>query len=63
LLLTAFQPIIGISAEEVVGVEALTRFVMYDGASADIWFREAATVGLGTELEIAALHRCPVCAP
>jgi EAL domain-containing protein (putative c-di-GMP-specific phosphodiesterase class I) len=56
LLLTAFQPITEISAGNVVGVEALTRFVTYDGASADIWFREAAAVGLGTELELAALH-------
>jgi EAL domain-containing protein (putative c-di-GMP-specific phosphodiesterase class I) len=61
LLLTAFQPITRISAGKLVGVEALTRFVTYDGASADIWFREAAAVGLGPELELAALH-CAVTA-
>ncbi|MEI2277373.1 EAL domain-containing protein [Paenarthrobacter ilicis] len=56
LLLTAFQPVHGLPAGEVVGVEALTRFVGVDGASADVWFNEAAAAGLGTELEVAALH-------
>ncbi|MEV7605839.1 EAL domain-containing protein [Paenarthrobacter sp. NPDC089322] len=55
LLLTAFQPVHALPEGEVVGVEALTRFVGADGASADIWFREAEAAGLGTELEIAAL--------
>ncbi|MFE4196077.1 EAL domain-containing protein [Paenarthrobacter sp. NPDC056912] len=56
LLLTAFQPVHSLPDGEVVGVEALTRFVGEDGAGADVWFREAAAAGLGTELEIAALH-------
>ncbi|MFP5368912.1 MAG: EAL domain-containing protein, partial [Actinomycetes bacterium] len=56
LLLTAFQPISELPIGNVIGVEALTRFVTSDGASADVWFREAAAVGLETELEIAALH-------
>ncbi|MBT2521161.1 EAL domain-containing protein [Arthrobacter sp. ISL-28] len=56
LLLTAFQPINELPAGNVIGVEALTRFVSHDGASADVWFREAAAAGLGTDLEIAALH-------
>jgi EAL domain-containing protein (putative c-di-GMP-specific phosphodiesterase class I) len=56
LLLTAFQPINELPAGDVIGVEALTRFVGLDGASADVWFREAAAAGLGTDLEIAALH-------
>ncbi|KRE60508.1 hypothetical protein ASG92_21370 [Arthrobacter sp. Soil736] len=56
LLLTAFQPINELPAGDVIGVEALTRFVGHDGASADVWFREAAAAGLGTDLEIAALH-------
>ncbi|NQD90083.1 EAL domain-containing protein [Paenarthrobacter sp. CM16] len=55
-LLTAFQPVHALPTGDVVGVEALTRFVGEDGASADIWFNEAAAAGLGTELEIAALH-------
>ncbi|MBT2538434.1 EAL domain-containing protein [Arthrobacter sp. ISL-69] len=56
LLLTAFQPINELPAGKVIGVEALTRFVGNDGASADVWFSEASAVGLGTDLEIAALH-------
>jgi EAL domain-containing protein (putative c-di-GMP-specific phosphodiesterase class I) len=56
LLLTAFQPIHELPEGRVSGVEALTRFVSSDGASADTWFQEAEAVGLGTELEIAALQ-------
>jgi EAL domain-containing protein (putative c-di-GMP-specific phosphodiesterase class I) len=56
LLLTAFQPINELGTGNALGVEALTRFVGSDGASADVWFSEASAVGLGTELEIAALH-------
>ncbi|WP_159704099.1 EAL domain-containing protein [Arthrobacter sp. 18067] len=56
LLLTAFQPVHALPSADVVGVEALTRFVGEDGAGADVWFNEAAAAGLGTELEIAALH-------
>lgn len=56
LLLTAFQPIHELPGGDVIGVEALIRFVEQDGAAADVWFREASDAGLGTELEIAALH-------
>ncbi|WLQ07763.1 EAL domain-containing protein [Arthrobacter oryzae] len=56
MLLTAFQPIHELSSRNVVGVEALTRFVSDDGASADHWFNEAAAVGLGADLEFAALQ-------
>jgi EAL domain-containing protein (putative c-di-GMP-specific phosphodiesterase class I) len=56
LLLTAFQPINELGTGNAIGVEALTRFVGSDGASADVWFSEASAVGLGSELEIAALH-------
>ncbi|CAH0222189.1 Phytochrome-like protein cph2 [Arthrobacter sp. Bi83] len=56
MLLTAFQPIRELPAGHVAGFEALTRFVSRDGASADTWFREAAALGLGPDLEIAALH-------
>lgn len=61
MLLTAFQPIRELPAGNVVGFEALARFVSRDGASADTWFREAAALGLGADLEIAALH-CAVSA-
>ncbi|MFE4836482.1 EAL domain-containing protein [Arthrobacter sp. NPDC056691] len=56
MLMTAFQPIRRLPAGNVIGVEALTRFVSDDGASADHWFTEAESVGLGTDLELAALH-------
>lgn len=57
MLMTAFQPIRRLPEGHVIGVEALTRFVSDDGASADHWFSEAESVGLGTDLELAALHR------
>lgn len=55
MLMTAFQPIYGLEARSVVGVEALSRFVSDDGASAELWFAEAAAVGLGANLEFSAL--------
>lgn len=56
LLLTAFQPVHEVASEEIIGVEALSRFVSIDGAGADVWFREAAEAGLGPDLELAALQ-------
>ncbi|WP_306926968.1 EAL domain-containing protein [Arthrobacter globiformis] len=56
MLLTAFQPIRRLPGGEVIGVEALARFVSHEGTSADVWFRGAAAMGLGPDLEIAALH-------
>ncbi len=56
LLLTAFQPVNALPGGNVIGVEALTRFISDDGAGAHEWFTEATAAGLGTELEIAALH-------
>ncbi|XAS67566.1 EAL domain-containing protein [Micrococcaceae bacterium Sec5.7] len=55
MLLTAFQPIHGLAEGRIIGVEALSRFVSDDGASADFWFAEAASVGLGADLEFSAL--------
>lgn len=56
MLLTAFQPIRELPDGKVAGLEALARFVSTDGTSADTWFREAAAIGLGPDLEIAALQ-------
>lgn len=53
--LTAFQPIHELATGTVIGVEALARFVG-DGGSPEHWFSEAATVGLGADLEFAALE-------
>ncbi len=55
MLMTAFQPIYGLDSKNVVGVEALSRFVSDDGAGAELWFAEAAAVGLGANLEFSAL--------
>lgn len=55
MLMTAFQPIYGLAEKGVVGVEALSRFVSDDGAAAELWFAEAAAVGLGANLEFSAL--------
>lgn len=48
-----FQPIVALTDGAVVGFEALTRFA--DGTPPDRRFAEAASVGLGLDLEVAAL--------
>lgn len=50
----ALQPIVDVTSSEVVGAEALARF--RDGRAPDVWFREAAAVGLGVELELLAIR-------
>lgn len=55
MLLAAFQPVVDLSTGTVIGVDALARFVSEDGDSPESWFGEAASVGLGTDLELAAL--------
>lgn len=50
----ALQPIVDLGTGEVVSVEALARFS--DGRSPDAWFDEAASLGLGTALELAAIN-------
>lgn len=54
-MLTAFQPIRSLATGHVVGAEALSRFTADDGSGPEYWFQEAAAVGRGTELELAAL--------
>ncbi len=53
---THFQSIVNLRTGQAQGVEALSRFAQVPGRSPDVWFAEAATVGLGTELEIAAVE-------
>lgn len=55
LIRTEYQPIADLSSGEVRGVEALTRFA--DGRSPDVWFQEAAELGIGPQLEIAAMNK------
>ncbi|MGZ4547560.1 MAG: sensor domain-containing phosphodiesterase [Blastococcus sp.] len=53
---TAFQPIMSLRDERVVGVEALSRFSLPgDHRSPEDWFTGAAGVGLGTDLELHTL--------
>ncbi len=52
---THFQPIVDLRSGGAVGAEALSRFVQGPTRAPDKWFDEAASVGLGVELEVAAL--------
>lgn len=56
MILTAFQPIYELTTGTMTGVEALARFPIDDGRSPEHWFTEATSVGLGGELEFAALE-------
>jgi PAS domain S-box-containing protein len=56
MILTAFQPIQELTTGTITGVEALARFPSDDSRSPDHWFNEATSVGLGGELEFAALE-------
>jgi EAL domain-containing protein (putative c-di-GMP-specific phosphodiesterase class I) len=52
----AYQPILTLSPLRLVGFEALCRFAPEPHRPPDQWFREAARVGLGAELELAAVR-------
>jgi EAL domain-containing protein (putative c-di-GMP-specific phosphodiesterase class I) len=51
-----FQPIFDLRTGGVVGVEALARFARPPIRPPDVWFTEAAAIGLGVDLEVIALH-------
>lgn len=51
----ALQPIAELGSGAVVGVEALARFDTTPYRPPDLWFAEASAVGLGVELEVAAI--------
>lgn len=52
----AFQPIVHLSGEEVMGVEALARFPSFPSMPVQTWFLEADSAGMRTQLEVAALR-------
>lgn len=52
-----FQPILEIAAERMAGGEALSRFTVHPQRTPDVWFREAAEVGLHIELEVMAVQK------
>ncbi|MEZ2389330.1 EAL domain-containing protein [bacterium RCC_150] len=54
--LTAFQAIRSLETNAIVGVEGLTRFLSSPGRSTEVWFLEAAQVGLDVELDLAVLQ-------
>jgi EAL domain-containing protein (putative c-di-GMP-specific phosphodiesterase class I)/DNA-binding NarL/FixJ family response regulator len=52
-----FQPIIGLEKGDMVGAEALARFSARPLRPPNVWFAEAAVVGLRAELELAAIRK------
>jgi EAL domain-containing protein (putative c-di-GMP-specific phosphodiesterase class I)/CheY-like chemotaxis protein len=52
----AFQPVVDLERFDVVGVEALARFAPEYPGPPDVWFADAATVGLLTDLELTAVR-------
>jgi len=52
----AFQPIVDLATKKVIGYEALARFPGDSGISPQMWFAEAAEVGLQLEIEMAAIR-------
>jgi len=56
LLSMLFQPIVELGSGEVLGVEALARFATDPVRTPDVWFAEAHRVGVGAELELAAIR-------
>ncbi|QYE35511.1 EAL domain-containing protein [Polymorphobacter sp. PAMC 29334] len=52
-----YQPIWNLVTMAPVGCECLSRFASWPSYGPDHWFAEAAAAGLGTALEIAAIHR------
>jgi EAL domain-containing protein (putative c-di-GMP-specific phosphodiesterase class I)/CheY-like chemotaxis protein len=55
-----FQPIMDLRDRTTVGTEALARFAEEPLRTPDVWFHEAASVGLGTDLELTAIRRALV---
>ena len=52
-----FQPVVDLDSGAVWAYEALARFPAEPRRGPDLWFADAAEVGLGTPLEIAAISR------
>ena len=55
-LTIVYQPIFDMLTGEIVAAEALSRFTLEPHRTPDIWFAEAHDVGLGHELELAAIR-------
>jgi len=57
LLDVVFQPITALDRDQVVGFEALARFPTEPERPIEAWFADAAGLGLGADLELAAIER------
>jgi EAL domain-containing protein (putative c-di-GMP-specific phosphodiesterase class I) len=55
-LSVVLQPIVELDGGRVVAVEALSRFAGEPRRSPDVWFADAAALGLGVELELLAIR-------
>lgn len=53
---SVYQPIFDLPDNRIIGFESLARFAVAPVRSPDIWFAEAAKIGLSVELEIKALR-------
>jgi len=51
-----FQPIFDIASRRIAGLECLSRFKTEPARTPDLWFTEAADVGMAVELELAAVR-------
>src|SRR5205085_1679187 len=51
-----FQPVVDLYDGSVAGAEALARFSIEPHQTPDRWFADASRVGLGTQLELHAIH-------
>ncbi|HXF37005.1 MAG TPA: EAL domain-containing protein [Actinomycetota bacterium] len=56
-LAIVFQPIFDLRDRRIVGLEALARFSLEPARPPVAWFQEAASVGLGVDLEVTAIER------
>jgi EAL domain-containing protein (putative c-di-GMP-specific phosphodiesterase class I) len=57
ILRPVFQPILSLASGEIVGYEGFSRFALAPRKGPDAWFADAASVGLGAELQAHAIRR------
>lgn len=55
-LRTVFQPVLALDGGAILGAEALSRFAIEPRRTPDVWFAEAGSIGLGGQLEQAAVR-------